>query len=462
MNMLFYLRHSLGFFLQIFPCAVLCYLPFQKDYYRFSRRITLAIVFVIGVLSAILFPITQNKKSEELFGSINASANVYMLVIIVIVVMFFYFTIEERAIKKMIVLNLVVFYASTQYMIVNLFAPLITSNDLMEVYSTAYFVLFFVSTVVLFPMTGLMMRKVVYQYMQEIDPDNMQREFRWAVSISVFSIIMMCIYATVPITKEFNEWSATGPLFILITIVLIQLFYSLFEESVVRKREEEKKRQLEISNVQYHNISNEIEKMKRVRHDMRHHLRTIHDMAGNNRTEEIKTYIETLVEISGEYSSREYCGNMVINGLLQYYDGIAKSYGIESSINAKCEEVFIADTDLTVLIGNSMENAINACRKAEKHLEKSKIYVDIGVIGSALMIQIKNSCTGVHPSGKYKLGNDFVPAAAFLSNNKKGGIGLRSIENTVERYSGEALFKYDENHRVFTTRIRINFYPDIL
>ncbi len=33
--MSFYLRHAAGFFLQLYPCAILCFLPFGAERLRF-------------------------------------------------------------------------------------------------------------------------------------------------------------------------------------------------------------------------------------------------------------------------------------------------------------------------------------------------------------------------------------------------------------------------------------------
>ncbi len=461
----FYLRHCFGFMLQIIPCIVLCYLPFKQPRLRLSGRITVMILTISGIMFSALFPLTQGSKSIDMFGYNNMVANIYMSVVIVLVIAFYLYNVTEIMIKKIMVIILVVFYASTQYMFVNILTPFLSKKDQFEVYSPAYFTLFCITTAALFPMAVYIMRHSVYRYVKEIDVHNMKCQFRWIANVSAFSIVLVIIYSSIPEDSIEEKWAVIGPLFILVTVILIHLYYTFFEESVTRKHEDEQRRLLEISRVQYQNITNEIEKTRRMRHDMRHHLRNIYDMAGNNLNEEIKTYISELMKISDNHIMKNFCENQTINRLLQYYIADIEDDSVEYFINVKCRDVDIEDTDITVVIGNILENAICSCERYRIDQQsdgKPKLYVDIGVVGSALMIQVKNNCPRVQPSGKYRINDEFVPAAAFISLNKNGGMGLKSIENIADKYDGEAVFKYDEMQKMFITRVRLNFHPEVL
>ncbi len=124
-------------------------------------------------------------------------------------------------------------------------------------------------------------------------------------------------------------------------------------------------------------------------------------------------------------------------------------------MQADCGELTIAPVDLTVLLGNAMENAIHAC---EQLSDNRWITMQIGVIGGSLAIQITNPCQEIHPTGRHKLDDRFLPASAFASIREGGGYGLSSMEHTAQRYSGEARFRYDESTKTFTTRIWLNLH----
>lgn len=457
--MWFYIRHCLGFFIQLFPCITLCYLPFEGgkvSYYEKSKRI---LTLIICLIMALLFPLSQTEFCVNIFGHRDRSANLYMLLSVLVLLIIFWFTVNENSIKKKIVICLVFFYASVQFMAVNLIAPLLPKADQSEVYSDKYFFLYVITMCIFLPIMVLIMRRPLLRFMREIEPENMRTEFRQVLYLSFLNILLMIYYATAPWNRNGHLWLAPGPVFLLTTFILSRVFYSLFEESVGKKREEDYRKLLEISEIQYQNILKEIDNTKRIRHDMKQHMRRIYEMARQEHTEEIKKYISELIAVLENSLNENFCSNKVVNGLLQYYVEMAREENIACSIHAKCEEVYIEDIDLTVLMGNIFENAIYACKMAGENM---KIYVDIGVMGSVFLIQVRNTCKEIHPSGRYYVNNAFVPAEAFMSNKKSGGYGLTSIENVAQKYDGEALFQYDDKNKIFITRIRLNFHPEIL
>lgn len=457
--MWFYIRHCLGFFIQLFPCITLCYLPFEDGEINYRERSKRILTLIICVLTALLFPLSQTEFLANLFGHRDRSANLYMSLSVLGLLILFWVTVHENAIKKKMVICLVFFYASVQFIAVNMIAPLLPKADVSEVYSNTYFFLYVITMCIFLPVMISIMKGPLLRFMREIEPENMQTEFRQVLYLSLINILLIIYYATIPINLNGNLWLTPGPVFLLSTLILSRVFYSLFEESVRKKREEDYKKLLEISEIQYQNILKEIDTTKRIRHDMKQHMRRIHEMARQEHTEEIKKYISDLIAVLDSSFNENFCADRVVNGLLQYYVEMAREENISCSIHAKCEEVYIEDIDLTVLIGNIFENAIYACKMAG---EDMKINVDIGIMGSVFLLQVKNTCKEIHPSGKYYVNNEFAPAEAFMSNKKNGGYGLTSIKNVAQKYDGEALFRYDDKNRVFITRIRLNFHPEIL
>lgn len=192
---------------------------------------------------------------------------------------------------------------------------------------------------------------------------------------------------------------------------------------------------------------------------MRHWLGVLNDLCQQEKTEEMKAYLSQVIDQTAKRESETYCRNTTVNGLLQYYVGIARNAGIRCLVQADCGDLTISPTDLTVIFGNAMENAIRACERCP---ENPYISIQVGTIGGSLAIQIENPCLGVHPSGKYRLGSGFLPTAAFLSARSGGGYGLKSLEHTARKYGGDAKFQYDEVAKTFTTRVRLNLHPQML
>ena len=113
-----------------------------------------------------------------------------------------------------------------------------------------------------------------------------------------------------------------------------------------------------------------------------------------------------------------YCRDIVVNGLLQYYAGVARDEGIRCDIRAQCDKVTIDPTDLTVVFGNALENAVNACRRCDQN---RWISVSVGTVSGSLAIEISNACSGVRLGRRVQTEDGFLPAESFLSEKTSGG-----------------------------------------
>lgn len=307
------------------------------------------------------------------------------------------------------------------------------------------------------------MRKVVLSYLDEIETRYIGREFMVLFAMSFLYLAMLVGYTSMPGYVDAQYWWIIVPAILFALIMFLILYYLLFQEAVWRKRGMEQKKNEEIHILQYSKIMNEMESFRRIRHDMRHHLSGLSEMLAQGKTEEMKAYLDELIGYTVVRDQTFYCKNETINSLLQYYVGYALNENIRVEVQARCEKLAIPATDLTVVFGNIMENAIHSCMKAGEGPE-SLITVQIDTIGNSLVIEVINPCTAVHFSEKYAAkrkrlqgGTDsYCPAEAFLSDRKDGGLGLRSIARTAQIHGGTARFRFDSEKKVFISQIRMD------
>lgn len=457
--MSFFFRHLAGFFIQIGAGMLLSMIPFPKEMFRFPRKWVFAgygaLSFLFSSGFAIIMVMTVPLKLENL----SPFANTYMFFAIVIFTFVYFWIVRAERIKKILVLILLIFYAATQYLLVNLVTPLFPGGTLPDVYPPLILALYAGTAAVLFPLTALFMRRAVRDYLAEMEIQNIRREFFTITLLTLLYFVMLMIYTSQPTGIIAYFWWGIIPPLLLATAILIVFYWSLFRESVRRKRENEQQKALDIQKLYYENITREMEQTKRMRHDMRHFLNHLSELLAQKNEEAMKDYLATLTVQVNHRDSTHYCKNIIVNGLLQYYVGAAADHHIRCKVTADCSDLTIDPVDLTVLFGNTMENAIHACDQVS---EDRWITVQIGVFGSSMVMQVTNSCREIHPSGKYKLDENFLPAAAFVSNRSGGGYGLYSIEHTAEKYGGDAVFRFDEHAKTFTTRIRLNLHREIL
>ncbi|MCC8102797.1 MAG: GHKL domain-containing protein [Clostridiales bacterium] len=456
--MSFYLRNFAGFFIQIGAGMFLCLIPFEEGAFRYPRRRVICGCGVLAVLSSAIFPLVMGAEAISSTFYMALFANLYMLIAIVLFVFFYFRALQTETLKKLIVLVLALLYAATQYLLVNLVTPLFPGGMLPEIYPPVTLALFVGTAALLLPFFALLMHGAVREYLAEIEMENIRREFSLVLLMTFLYLAMLVIDASRPAGMLTDYWWWLVPPLLLVVAMLGVFYWTLFREAVRRKRDSEERKTLEIQNLQYGSITHEMEQIRQMRHDMRHSLNYLSELLAVGDEEAMKDYLS---ELTVEISHRDtviYCKNNMINGLLQYYAGKAADEDIRCSVRANCGDISVASVDLTVLLGNIMENAIGACGKIEGD---RWITVEIGVYGGSMMIQAANPCTEVYPSSKYLLDGSFLPADAFVSGREGGGYGLQSLQHTAAKYGGDARFRFDEQERIFTVRIRLNIEQEI-
>jgi len=118
----------------------------------------------------------------------------------------------------------------------------------------------------------------------------------------------------------------------------------------------------------------------------------------------------------------------------------SKEYGIP--FHCACsipKRLTISDTDLCIVLGNALENAIEACRNLDD-ADECFISNEVKVLNKHLLIKIENSFNG----------NLNIQDGNYLStkSEKSGGIGLQNIKRVVEAYG--SFIKIEHNGKVFT------------
>lgn len=138
-----------------------------------------------------------------------------------------------------------------------------------------------------------------------------------------------------------------------------------------------------------------------------------------------------------------YCENVVANSILGYYSLKAKESDIP--FNCTCsipKQLSMSDSDLCVVLGNALENAIEACVNLDNP-DMRFISAMARVSNNHLLVKIENSYNGCLN----------IQDGNYLStkNEKTRGIGMQNIKKVVEEYGG--YIRIDHNGEVFTLMV---------
>lgn len=180
-------------------------------------------------------------------------------------------------------------------------------------------------------------------------------------------------------------------------------------------------------------------------HDIRFLLKTIGDLAVQGQEEEIATVIRDMAIRLGELEEDFFCRNKVLNTILCEKKREAKDENILYNANVEpgISLDFIRDIDIIIIIGNIVDNAIDASKKVNDG------FVDINIFenqkGHFLVIKVENKFDGV----VNRYGENFY--SSKKDKIDKHGMGIKNVRNCIEKYDGFLQIDYNEN--LFTVTV---------
>ncbi|MCL1880235.1 MAG: GHKL domain-containing protein [Actinomycetia bacterium] len=177
----------------------------------------------------------------------------------------------------------------------------------------------------------------------------------------------------------------------------------------------------------YHNLTESTEKVRAMRHDMRHQLFVLRDYLKDGDTDEALEYIDQIAGAAPNLSLMLLTDNFVVNAVLSHYMAMAAEYNIHTDLQlvVPAELGAVSESDISIIFGNLFENAI----EATAFLPESKRFVRMRCQAPArrLTLTVDNSFDGY-----YRRQDN-----SFYSRKRPGrGIGLSSVQTIVERYDG--------------------------
>jgi len=287
------------------------------------------------------------------------------------------------------------------------------------------------------PMVGMVFNMVIVMYYRKV----FERKF----------LFFFLAYMILPMTAVCLALFVQGITFINIasTLSVLVLYLSVQVDHTYNMitRLKLMDNQLALQGVNYKMLQTHMDEVKKARHDLRHHLSVFQAFLETGEEENLADYIREYKAALPNDSIIAYCQNYAINSVLLYYTSLARNEGIKIDVQTEIpEKLNITDTDLCIIFGNCVENAIDACRRVE---DEKFIKIKSMIIGDMLAIIIDNSF-----DGKITKKGD-----SFLSRKENGGgIGVSSVKTIVRKYNGET--RFEAKGKVFQASIMLQIKPD--
>lgn len=252
------------------------------------------------------------------------------------------------------------------------------------------------------------------------------------------SLVLMPICSTIVITLLIYTDTCTDigltivSIGLLIANFLMLYLYNLLLHSISQQYEMEMlKTQLQAYANQLNVVLRGEEKIKALRHDIKHHLSELMLLANKHDVAEIQKYIDEMNSFLKNPNEIVSSGNLeidsVLNFMLQKAEKELKTVDIKVMLPEKVRHSF----DINVMLGNLLENAIKAAGKTENKYLSVHIKLKRGI----LKVKIENSFESSYILRKEQNRKDTI-LKTTKPFTKQHGIGLKNVKKIVEKYNG--------------------------
>lgn len=229
-------------------------------------------------------------------------------------------------------------------------------------------------------------------------------------------------------------------IFLLVTNFVAFYLY----DSIIDKMEDKlSKMMLQQQNLYYERqfdlMQSSLATTRAVRHDLVNHLYIVKSLADNNEKEKLDEYISGLIVKSKGEKEYSRTGNLIIDSILNFKLQEAEQRGIKTILDLNVPvELEITSLDMTIVLGNLLDNAINAVSNLDE--EERIIHINIKFDRGRLIINTKNNFAG-------EIIYDRNQIVSSKEDKENHGIGLSNVRRIIEKYQG--MFDIEHSKNIF-------------
>lgn len=259
------------------------------------------------------------------------------------------------------------------------------------------------------------------------------------ISIQLASISVCYVVQCHAADKDFPDYMV----FFMAVLLFVNIMIVFYVEAL-RKNEKEKYL-AELTEQHYHlqieyyqQLLEKQQETKALWHDIKKYTAAMQAVAAQNDSEQLRQIAQAAADAYERVKDISAVGNPVVDALLNQYLRSAKENQIQVLLDITIPEVLAISTLLlSVVIGNTFDNAIEACRLIAP--EKRMIHSQLRKQNRILF---------------YSIENPYIDAVTQLRVGKHHGYGLKNVERAVNQNNGNfQLEKVDGN---FIVQIRLN------
>lgn len=281
-----------------------------------------------------------------------------------------------------------------------------------------------------------------------IREDNEQKDkYFWLLFIAPVSSILLILVLrymaySVSFSKEVEILLILSTIFVLFSNILVFIIYEysqkymreLFGLKAIQNREEQDEKYFEF-------IEQSNKDMRVFAHDIKNHLTQLRNF---DDITEVRAYVDKLYPDIDKFTYVGISKNKMLDLILSKYIVLCESKSIRFDIDVKTANLnYIDDVDLSILMNNLLDNAVEAAEQSENAFIKLLVFSKNKIYDGVI---ITNSCVVVPnvENGNLK---------TTKKNKNFHGMGTKSIKKIIKKYKAVYDWKYDGQRNIFETDI---------
>ncbi len=231
---------------------------------------------------------------------------------------------------------------------------------------------------------------------------------------------------------------------VLITMILCAVFvclkrvlYNMIDRRIERF-------QSELIEKQVREIENMYRQVRGWRHDYRNHIQNMKIQLADGNYGKLNEYLDSLACDLDTVDTVIKTGNVMADAILNSKLAAAEKINVRLNVKANVpEHLKMTDVELCSVLGNMLDNAIEACSSLPENERFMRVY--IGKLKGQLYLSVQNSAGKVRKEkGAY---------ISTKSDSKEHGYGLFRIDRIAKKYGGYVNRQNEEG--VFAAEIMI-------
>ena len=226
---------------------------------------------------------------------------------------------------------------------------------------------------------------------------------------------------------------------LVVNIIVFKLYASMVKEKELQKYNAVYEQQIELCEQHMREKESVIMEFRKGKHDLKQHFSVLIKMLNNHNEEQALEYLKELVDMDGmDVLGTTRTENVIVDSLINVKQVLFLKYDIDfkCSIHIPMYLPF-KGADISILLGNILDNAIEASCRIENNMRYIYLYMDFD--GINLIITVINGYCGElirDMQGKFKSSKE------DLDNH---GMGLESVKKIVNKYHGSVVIEPTEN-----------------